>query len=323
MSVLEMRYRRLLRAYPADHRATYEREMLGVLIEGSRPGQRFPRPGDAFDLVRAGLVTRLGGLRSTERGTGWRNAAALVGLLTVAGLAAVALRRLALGVHVLLAGEDRLQAYGVDGLILLDVAVRSVAWLVVVVAMLAGLRRTAFALAGAAALIEIGAMLSWPPRADWHDALLTWRLLPVLLAVALLGAATRARPVGRPWWLVGAVVVGTVIGLPNGIAPYWLAGTLIASEDLFWQVPSLGLLAAGALLWAGLRRVEPSLRRRVLVLLSPAAFLLLANATPWLADSPDLGQMLLTAAATAVAAGAAVALLRRRERAVREPGAAR
>jgi hypothetical protein len=40
---LERGYRRLLRWYPHSHRAVYGEEMLGVLIAGTRPGQR--RPG--------------------------------------------------------------------------------------------------------------------------------------------------------------------------------------------------------------------------------------------------------------------------------------
>ncbi|MGW5162218.1 hypothetical protein ACWEPN_42680, partial [Nonomuraea wenchangensis] len=46
MSSLETRYRRLLAAYPRDHRARHEEEMLGVLLAGARPGQTRPRPAD-------------------------------------------------------------------------------------------------------------------------------------------------------------------------------------------------------------------------------------------------------------------------------------
>ena len=42
------------------------------------PGRRFPAPADALDLLRAGLTARLGQTLSTQRGTGWRDAATVV-----------------------------------------------------------------------------------------------------------------------------------------------------------------------------------------------------------------------------------------------------
>lgn len=45
MSPLEGRYRRLLRWYPADHRAAHEDEMIGVLLDDAEPGRE--RPGAA------------------------------------------------------------------------------------------------------------------------------------------------------------------------------------------------------------------------------------------------------------------------------------
>ncbi|NUP01008.1 MAG: hypothetical protein HOW59_24115 [Nonomuraea sp.] len=55
MSPLEARYRRLLAAYPRDHRARHEEEMIGVLLAGARPGQIRPRPADAADLLWGAL----------------------------------------------------------------------------------------------------------------------------------------------------------------------------------------------------------------------------------------------------------------------------
>lgn len=50
---LERAYRRLLRWLPADYRAAREDEMIGVLLDAARPGQRRPDPADAADLVQA------------------------------------------------------------------------------------------------------------------------------------------------------------------------------------------------------------------------------------------------------------------------------
>lgn len=50
---LERRYRRLLRWLPTDYRAAREDEMIGVLLQTARPGQRRPDPADAADLIYA------------------------------------------------------------------------------------------------------------------------------------------------------------------------------------------------------------------------------------------------------------------------------
>jgi hypothetical protein len=50
---LERGYRRLLRWLPSDYRAAREDEMIGVLLETARPGQRRPDPADAADLIAA------------------------------------------------------------------------------------------------------------------------------------------------------------------------------------------------------------------------------------------------------------------------------
>lgn len=185
MTELERRYRRLLKAYPAGHRATYEQEMIGVLLAGSGPEQRFPALADTFDLLWAGLRTRA---------AGWRNAAAVAGLLGAVFLATVAIRRLLLGVHV----QDPMTAYGVKGLLLLDVAARSVAWLAVVAAVLIGRRQVTLVAAAAAALVEIAATLAWPPAGTWSDNVLSGRLALVLLVAALLPAAPLRRRIRGP-----------------------------------------------------------------------------------------------------------------------------
>jgi hypothetical protein len=79
MSALEDRYRRLLRSYPADHRRSYEDEMLGVLLAAAEPGRTRPALRDAFDLVRGGLGVRLRRAPGALTQAGWRDAAALAG----------------------------------------------------------------------------------------------------------------------------------------------------------------------------------------------------------------------------------------------------
>ena len=51
-AALERRYLRLLRCYPPSHRAFHREEMLGVLLDTARPGQRTPGLGQTVNLSR-------------------------------------------------------------------------------------------------------------------------------------------------------------------------------------------------------------------------------------------------------------------------------
>jgi hypothetical protein len=56
---LERRYRRSLAWYPRSFRTAYEQEMLTVLMETARDGQRRPQVGQTADLARNALLMRL------------------------------------------------------------------------------------------------------------------------------------------------------------------------------------------------------------------------------------------------------------------------
>jgi len=56
---LERRYQKLILAYPRWYRQRRGEEMLTTLLEGSRPGQRRPAPGQAMALLVHGAATRL------------------------------------------------------------------------------------------------------------------------------------------------------------------------------------------------------------------------------------------------------------------------
>ncbi len=56
---LERRYRCLLALYPKKFRREREDEMVSVLLAGARDGQRWPRPGEAADLLRHAMPSRL------------------------------------------------------------------------------------------------------------------------------------------------------------------------------------------------------------------------------------------------------------------------
>jgi hypothetical protein len=55
---LGRRYQRLLFTYPSAYRRAHGEEMLGTLLEGARPDQRFPAPREAASLLLGGLRTR-------------------------------------------------------------------------------------------------------------------------------------------------------------------------------------------------------------------------------------------------------------------------
>ena len=70
-TVLEGRYRRLLRMYPAGHRRKHQDEMLGVLMTGARAAQHRPGLADTANLIWGALLIRL---RPARPGTAWREA---------------------------------------------------------------------------------------------------------------------------------------------------------------------------------------------------------------------------------------------------------
>lgn len=56
---VEAAYRRWLRWYPRQFRREHADELLGVLLAGTGPDCRGPRPVECLDLVRGGLSMRL------------------------------------------------------------------------------------------------------------------------------------------------------------------------------------------------------------------------------------------------------------------------
>jgi hypothetical protein len=205
---LEIRYRRLMRVYPAGHRAAYEEEMIGVLMSGAEPGRRFPSPADAIDLVRAGLTVRLGRAFHTQRGTGWRDAAGITALFAALLMAGAAINRLIAGLA--LWGEgDPLRLHGVEGLMLLDPALRTVIWPLVVVAAVLGTRRATVALSVAAVLVQAVVVGLWSVPLDTRGLSLVWGLAAAIAITALFAAASSGRWI-RP--VLGARGLALAVG---------------------------------------------------------------------------------------------------------------
>ena len=280
MTPLEVRYRRLLAMYPADHRHAYEREMLGVLMAGSRPGQRFPGLFEAADLVRAGLLTRLSSARHALRMDGWRDAAPVVALLTALMLLAGAGSAVPITV--------RMGFYGKDPLAMLagpmaTTAVRSVAWLAVLVAILAGRRHVAAALGVVALMAEVATVIADPPLDAVMALHMAWTPVLLALCVGSLFAAITGRSVRAilGWRGITLMAAGVVVAMATfaGLFPAWSYGSNLGTN--WYGLPEPLLVVATALLLAGARRAG----RLVLVLMAPALVVPLGHAVLW--NLPD------------------------------------
>jgi hypothetical protein len=273
MTALEGRYRRLLAVYPADHRHAYEREMLGVLMAGSRPGQRFPRLADAADLVRAGIGARLGGARHAAA---WRDAAAVTSLVTALLLVVVNGAAVPFTVRMMIFGKDARDLLGPSAAI--D-TVRAGAWSLVVIAILAGRRHVAAALGLVGLMAEIGGFVARPPI----DAVMAmdqaWAPVLITVGLASLFAALPGRRVtvvlGRRGLALIAAGVLLAVALLSGMFPvqatgFWLGtGRYGIPEPLL--VVATGLVVAGA--WHG--------SRRSVALLAPALVVPLGHVLLW------------------------------------------
>ena len=182
-TVLEARYARLLRAYPGHYRAERGDEVLGTLMDGARPGQRWPAPREAVHLL-------LGGLRARTESSGrplrtvWWHAVHLAVLSALVGSAAI----------------DLLNGTPFNRF---DAPLLGSAVLCAAAAVATVLRRYLFA-AGAVALAVAVDLL--------RDITVWWfvsdHLFDVLLVAGLLGLAARRRrdPEPVPRWLNAVVV---------------------------------------------------------------------------------------------------------------------
>lgn len=319
---LEARYRRLLRVYPAGHRADYEEEMIGVLMSGAEPGRRFPSPADVLDLLRAGLTARLGRAYTSQRGTGWREAATVTGLFAVIALAGAAAGTLVNGLA-LWARGDRMAAYGVDGLLLADPAARAAIWLLALTAAVLGLRRATTVLAAIGVLVQAGVVWFWSGLLPGPGLLTAEGVVLGAVATGLFAVAS-ARPARAVLGARGLTLIAAGLVLAALTRAYdWFAiapEPLISSPYLphptlsevmgFW-LPGLVLAAA---VWVTGRRV----RGRIAVLCAVlyivlSAFTEVAGLVAVVFyngfDTSILAQIVLTALLPVVVLGAGLTVL--------------
>lgn len=297
---LERRYRRLLLAYPASHRASHGEEMLGVLLDSAGPRTR-PALADTADLIRGGVSVRL---RRADT-AGWGDAVAVIAVVT--SMLVCTLAPMGLGFYLFSENAPR---YG---------SLALMAWPLAVLAGLLGQRRTAAGLGIAAtlALVATGA-------ASWMDC-------PWIALATLASAATGAADPRRGWRALGwarAVMLAAGCGLLSGFlllyattqSNPWRTANLpgpIALREQAWF-----LLVAGALLViaSSFRVTTSAARRATLVLAAPLTALTLGLAglmttfdrrVVSIANTSNLEQLAIPAASLALALLAVVALSQR------------
>ncbi|SDI99505.1 hypothetical protein [Nonomuraea jiangxiensis] len=303
MSPLEARYRRLLAAYPREHRARHEEEMIGVLLAGARSGQTRPHPADAADLLWGAL--RVHGRRAfgPASAPAWRDglslAMALWPFLMLAGALATGL----------LHGAETMRYVGVAAVErpswILHLAEPIVVAALPVLAVLLGRRWIAVLGVVAFVLYQAG-----HPRLLELDTLLFPNHGPVLLAhlatvvIAFAPAAYRAITVipRRAFLLWGPLAVA---GLTASKAIVRWVDVTTHHDIVTWK-PVPWLVVVG--LAAGYACRSAVGRRAALLLFLPAAALGDLGDLPSVPTSTALAQL----GCAALAFAAAAALTRRR-----------
>ncbi|MEV0269713.1 hypothetical protein AB0H43_13115 [Hamadaea sp. NPDC050747] len=141
------RYRRLA-FYPQAHRDMYAQEMLGVLLDDARPGQRYPRLADVVVLIWCGLRARATALAHPLRGDSWRSSTGTLGVLLMMLLALRSLRPVILPLAVWTQFGDPPPTFDTT------VVVLAVGWSAAAVAAMTALRRTAAYLAATVVFVH-------------------------------------------------------------------------------------------------------------------------------------------------------------------------
>ncbi|MGH3728737.1 MAG: hypothetical protein ACRDTU_08285 [Micromonosporaceae bacterium] len=282
MTSLELRYRRLLAWYPNDFRATYEEEMVGVLMEGSRPEQRYPEPNEVASLAGGALRRRLGGVGDGVAGLfadrRWRDTAAVFGVLAALALLAERLRGVLATVEmirVVQMGSSDDPAFP-----RMVTAAISGQWLpvsgavVVAVAVLAGWRLVA----ATAAWVTAAGLLVMPGiRYTGYPEGLVYETVPLVLTVTMAAALSVPNPGSAGRRLLGWPRIGLLLA----VGAVWVAlgpatGYPLLAPDGTDDVTVIAALVLGpALLWFLLRRVESGVLRRMVALIAPTVAVIL------------------------------------------------
>jgi hypothetical protein len=273
--VLERRYRRLFACYPASYRAASEDEMLGVAMAGTKPGQRWPAPGEVRSLILGGAGMRLGGLLSGARTPAWRDAAGAFAFLAAALLAGVYAEALAGHLVPLMRGGL--------GRPVPSEFVLAAGWPLMAVAV--ALRwRWAAAVSASLGLAGAVDLLVTVHASDPSAVVLSWWrfILAITATLATIAWLASPRQASRvlPLWTVAAVVaaVAAIAASPLVTAAFTTVtvapfhGSYVVYSELdgiegYLRYGLIAVMAAGLLM--GVARLGTAVRRRVLVMAIP------------------------------------------------------
>jgi hypothetical protein len=263
---LERRYQRLLSWYPTEHRAVYEVEMLGVLMDGAGPDRTRPTLRETASLLGNALSAQLRYRRRGLAGPAWRDATAVVSVVAVL---------MTLAYHLAgLVGRLRIawQSHGLGPTIPPYMWGPALAWAVVAVAGFAGPRRLAATL-GCLALLGDVFVLGREYFLYGLGISMGIRQVPfaVLAAVALAvgGGARRGVRLLRPA-RAGSVFAACACAVASVIV-YHLVAILSTWGTVLIAGMRDGLLVLACVLAAA--PVRGPVRRRVTTLLAPLAVL--------------------------------------------------
>jgi hypothetical protein len=292
---LERRYRRLFACYPASYRATSEDEMLGVAMAGTKPGQRWPAPGEMRSLILGGASMRLGGLLSGARTPAWRDGCAAFAFLAAALLATISLEALTVRLlpmmswvtwrdvgtgsvtrlPLLLGGGERLSVSGV---------IPAVIWPLAAVAAAMGWRRVTAssasvgAVAAAAGLaVQYTGSPSAVVAAWWQFVLAVTAALAAVIWLAAPAGNGGVRQLSRRAMVAVAAAGAVVAAVPavqaafttvTSQGPYRVVSSPLSGISGYLRYAMVALM--GATLLVAAARLGPAARRRVLLLSVPA-----------------------------------------------------
>lgn len=270
---LERRYRRLLACYPAEHRDSYGEEMLGVLLDGAAPDQRYPRPREAADLLWSATRRWLGRpARTVPSGSPWGDAVAVFGTLALVVLVGAQARELVGPLPYIAAAGDG-WPWHLSWHVWLPLAV----WLGVAFAALIDWRAGAV-LAWAAAVVLVAPVI-FPYAQNPMNPLLGLRgaVLGAVTAAALSvpggvrrGAAVLGRRGLVPVVLAGVVAAGSAAGPAVVSVTSPDQGSDPRLHDALLLLPHPTVLA---LLLLAIMATPVPVRRRLLTITAPTATL--------------------------------------------------
>lgn len=260
--VLEGRYRRLLRVYPAEHRRKHQDEMLGVLMTGARAGQHRPGLADTANLIWGGLLIRLRPARPGTAWPLWRDALAVVSvLLPLAFLASQIF-----SVSSQLTPQPEIHTTFVA--FLQEMLVSAGAWVLVTALVLLRLRRIAI-LATAGLLIWFLVATAGAPYWVGIDpgVMLTAAALGLELA-ALLASAGPRQGIPLMTWRYYALAVLVPVAVAAIYTWVWLPHPLLANAAMITLV---------VITLAGMAVATPLSRRVALALSIPIYYLVVGH----------------------------------------------